>query len=77
MKVIVTQEDIDNGDRTQSARCPIALAISRAYGIKNIAVGMDRVTGMSKTRWLPIEAQNFVLAFDNGEPVEPFEFRLQ
>lgn len=76
MKVTVTQEDIDNGDRTQS-RCPIALAISRAYGLKNIGVGGFSVTGMSKTRWLPVEAQLFVRDFDNGHPVKPFEFRLQ
>lgn len=78
MKVFVTQDHIDTArrllDNIPSAYCcPIAQAI----GGKNVCVGDIEATSDGKI-WapLPIEAQEFVIAFDKGKYVEPIEFEL-
>ena len=64
MKIEVTQDDIDNGVRHSTEKCPIALAATRALG-GPILVHAD---GSGD------EIDKFIIAFDKGEPVSPFVF---
>lgn len=75
MRIAVTQEDIEQGQRVQSQKCPIALALKRA-GATDVSVG--RVTAMvDGTHYhLPTVVEQFVADFDSGKEVEPFEFEL-
>lgn len=72
----VTEEDIRNG-KFSNFHCPIALAGTRALG-RLCAVGLTTLwvykTGQSG--YLPIEARDFVDAFDGHRNVQPFSFEL-
>lgn len=78
MRIFVTQEDIDKGERQKCTACPIALAASRALHQPNVLV--DRfnvwVPGEERGRLMPDKAQLFVWKFDAGKRVRPFEFEL-
>lgn len=80
MLIHVTQEDIDKGVRRECGKCPIALAVSRAFG-KPIRVGAFLVqffsANMGASVDLPPEALAFRKAFDNGLPVQPFSFEVE
>lgn len=73
----VTEEDIKSGRRHSYSKCPIALAIRRAFardygvavGVGSFCVGID-VWKLSR------RAQNFIQNFDEGCPVKPFSFRI-
>ena len=82
-KIIVTQNDIDNGKRYSRQDCPIALGISRLFLVAPEYVSV-RAFQFSITNWpyyhrvflLPPKAVEFIEAFDNGDHVEPFEFEV-
>lgn len=80
----VTQADIDKGTPGDSCRCPVALAVARQLGIEaaegNLAV-MDRMVKVhyEDYRWrdryrLPVEAEDFIEAFDCQDEVQPLTF---
>jgi hypothetical protein len=85
--VRVTSEHIQQGERNNPMACPIALAIieqqwptaevdvfdGHAYASDPdfTAIRADYLTAD-----MPDEADDFVNAFDKGEPVRPFEFSL-
>ena len=79
--ISVTAGHIAAGEREKCERCPVALAFLAALPRVDKAV----VTGFGaslyrdgvKTRLrLPDAASDFVGAFDNAEPVSPFEFAI-
>lgn len=77
--VIVTKEDIKNGVPRSGRSCPIALALRRKVEPTEGAVMVSSTVatiGTSNYR-LPYEATNFVINFDSGKPVQPFEFDLR
>lgn len=78
MKIEVTQEHIDKGDRFSPSCCPLALAIKDATGLYGVSVGADYVTRMEPYRFitLPRRAAGFRKAFDRAEKVKPFTFEL-
>lgn len=78
MKIQVTQEDIDKGERWKCGACPIALAAIRAFHQPHVLVDRDCVwvPGEDRGRSMPDKAQSFIRAFDAGQPVEQFEFEL-
>lgn len=81
MLVHVTQEDIDNGKRTDCKCCPIALAIGRIFPDSVIHVIRDihvfSKTGIDSKIYKHTDASRaFVTRFDARDPVEPFEFEL-
>jgi hypothetical protein len=76
MKIIVTAEDIKEGLRVSAEYCPIALAAQRAGLCEYPLVGERRITCLHAVYRLPIEACNFIFAFDRYEAVEPFEFDI-
>lgn len=81
----VTQQDIDDGKRSNCNECPIALAASRALKDK-IEFNYVHVNPRSCGFWkeddpyfmgainLPPNARAFVHKFDNDIPVKPFKF---
>jgi hypothetical protein len=79
MKIKVTQEDIDNGQRKSCSCCPVALAMKRVLDI-DVKVGDNKFVLTSSDEFtileLPKEARIFIDAFDNDELVEPFEFEI-
>ena len=73
----VTQEDIDQGERDKCRRCPIALAMKRVFpGKVSLVYGTVAWVDLDRYADLPDEAQQFIMYFDEGEPVEPFSFSL-
>lgn len=75
--VVVTQEHIEQGTVQNRYHCPLALAIKEATGTK-CGVGTKLVyTESHSCLWsLPESAQRFVRRYDEGYPLEAFEFDL-
>jgi hypothetical protein len=85
MRIVITQQDIENGQPGVPSCCPIALAAQRVY---NCPVTVDGESFSRKTQdsdefghydyWvsydLPKSARDFVAAFDAEWMVAPFEF---
>lgn len=79
MKIKVTKDDIRNGMVGSALYCPVALAIRRAmpeatdvgvgFTIAGFVIGDEEINAD-----LPDEAVQFIRSFDEGDPVEPFEF---
>jgi hypothetical protein len=80
MRLKVTAECIAKGKQNDSKRCPIAIAM-RAAGWSSVHVtGWSvKATKSHKTFVfpLPMKAQLFTEAFDDGKRVKPFEFELR
>lgn len=80
MLIQVTKEDIENGVQRNCEKCPLARAISRAFG-KPIRVGAYLAqffgAGLGESTDLPPNALAFRKAFDAGKPVQPFEFEIE
>jgi hypothetical protein len=79
LKIHVTQEDIDNGIRDDALKCPIARAIKRVVSsflsVSGYDINFD--DGFNFLRIPPPEkVTDFIIAFDAGDPVEPFDFEL-
>lgn len=81
MKITVTADDICNGVRENTHKCPIARAVSRVFNVPtdDVEVGDDENNNLKvkgDTYDLPEEAVEFFKAFDSSEPVNPFEFEI-
>ena len=80
MMIEVTQAHIDAGKRQRCTKCPVALAVKEALGVKLVKVGEGIVIGrpyMVELR-TPDRVASFVGAFDRNQPfgIEPFSFDL-
>ncbi len=78
MLIKVTQEHIDQGKKGSRFKCPIGLAIKENPDMPYIQVTDAHVEiGYGIAIYvLPVEAQRFIHNFDEGFPVQPFEFEL-
>ncbi len=83
MIIAVTQAHITAGRRNDCTLCPLALAF-HAAGL-NVSVcpshvdvyrSCNPIAEFTGRIGLPIAARNFVMAFDSGAPVLPFEFEI-
>lgn len=74
MKITVTQEHIDKGDRCRASSCPLALALRETTGQPWIVSSMSAGTEYGHCRPLPQEARHFVVNYDHGALVKPFAF---
>jgi hypothetical protein len=80
VKISVTQEHIDKGERWSFHSCPLALAVTEAsgnlagVGTESIYPNWDKI-GLTKIT-MPAEVANFRSRFDESSPVEPFEFEI-
>ena len=79
MKIQVTQNDIDNGATKDCECCAVALAIKRHYPKCEVTVSSDAViiTPPYKQLYLSLAARVFIMAFDKGYSVKPFNFELE
>ncbi len=76
----VTPADIRDGRRAQCHACPIGLALQRATNDPNAWAGLDRFHVPSHaplTMQSPPEFKPFMLAFDKGQPVQPFTLSME
>lgn len=71
----VTEEDIKNGERHDSRKCPIALACLRTINMTWFDLHIKLLT-IPDTNLLPGETGTFMPLFDAGKPVEPFSFEI-
>ena len=81
MKISVTQQYIDEGQRGSSTRDPIAFAMSDAGCLRPHA-GVTHLSWQDEkhNRYsveVPRVVYEFMLDFDNGRPVRPFDFDLE
>ncbi|AMS02727.1 hypothetical protein BJD55_gp039 [Gordonia phage Yvonnetastic] len=78
MIVEVTAEDIEKGVACETDRCPIALAILRKPGVRDVMVNneeiiVDRVS--SRAYYIfPRRVSDFVDQFDYGQGPGPIKF---
>ena len=79
VKVKVTQEDISNGAVWNACKCPVALALNRTLGrvVRVTTASWWACNEPTKLRELPPEALEFILKFDAGLEVAPFEFEVE
>lgn len=76
MKVKVLQHHIDAGVKGSLRECPIALAIREQYHTENVFMACS-FAGIDNVFWHTSEtAQQFVMNFDEGEPVSPVELEF-
>lgn len=77
MRIIVTREDIENGRPRDAQNCPVAMALRRAgvghFGVSGILVW---VASGNQAIVLPGPAQEWILNYDYGCQMAPFEFEL-
>lgn len=76
MKITVTKQDISRGIPKNFRRCPIARAIRRATGIKDVKALPGYASVLGRYTHLPLVATDFIYRFDAGVDVEPFTFSL-
>ncbi len=75
MKISVTQSHIDKGKQGQCSNCPVALAMNEV--MDKVAVAYNYfLIGDGPRIALPAIVQTFILDFDCGRHVEPFEFEI-
>ena len=85
MKIRVTRDEIDRGDRYRSRSCPVALAVSKVLkeGVM-VTVGPNYFTVFGKMEGASIcevikfgqEVAEFIRDFDGGEKVYESEFEV-
>lgn len=79
MKISVTQEHIGNGVPGSCDFCPIALAIVSTLGYRphglEVSGNYIEMEG-ERPRATSAAMKEFIDAFDDGLPVQPFEFEL-
>jgi hypothetical protein len=81
--VNVTQENIDRAVKNCSSRCAVADAIKDAVP-KAVRIRVDMQTirwtdPVKQVRYIyltPARAQQYIIAFDAGDKIQPFQFRL-
>ncbi len=77
MRIIVTREDIEKGRARDAQNCPVALALRRAgvghFGVSGILVW---VAAGNQAVVLPGPVQEWILNYDYGCQMAPFEFEL-
>lgn len=76
MKIDVTDLDILKGLCYHRTLCPVALAVKRVVGTKNVAVGHAFIKINDKPVDLPSNVRVFIAKFDQQEEVDPFSFNL-
>ena len=84
LKIRVTEQDIENGQKGSCRKCPVALALRKHYPDNDLLVGahdvdiyLDGVAFSSNnlvTYKFPSEVTQFIGDFDDGKPVSPIEF---
>lgn len=65
---------IKNGG-LKSCNCPIALALKEHFKARNVAVGVSSFSiDYNHLADTPRSCKRFIIKFDSGKPVKPFNF---
>lgn len=64
------------GKRMDCHRCPVALAMRRAFPRKLVSAGLYHLTVRTDEYATPAALRNFMNLFDAYQKVAPFSFRL-
>ena len=77
--IVVTQADIDNGERGDNLQCPIALAMRRHWPDPGVGLELFWPDPDSHPCDLPDRAKRWIERFDTGKgvPVKPFRFTVE
>lgn len=73
----VTIDDILQGLPNNEQRCPIALACGRKFNTDDVSVTIDTIIIDDNIYRTPDIAQDFINAFDEGEPRLPINFTIE
>ena len=84
IKVDITERHIRNGEKHSALSCPIALALTEK-GYKYVRVDEDTAYWIMDYDGgeieycadLPLEAENFIIDFDDEDDVKPLSFFIQ
>jgi hypothetical protein len=75
--VEVTERDIAKGEPGKPCGCPVARAVRRSIGYrKHVFVDEGAIYGSKFRVRFPPGVGDFVVKFDNHQPVKPFAFDL-
>lgn len=77
MLIEVTDEDIKGAARRNTFCCPVAKAVRRTLGHKDVCVGVNRCRIGNKSYVVPIDVRNRIHNFDEGFTMHPFEFEME
>jgi hypothetical protein len=82
LRVFVSQSDISHGIRHDCRRCPVALAVRRAWWRKfrqvaRLSLDAYEIRLNGATIELPVAVSNKIFQFDKGYPIRPFRFTLE
>lgn len=82
ISIEVVQRDIDRAIRADSSHCVIATAVARAVpDATRVEVDTQTIRFTSNGKRLayltPLVVQGYVVAFDAGDPIAPFSFKLR
>ena len=82
MKINVTAEDILAGLRHNCSKCPIAIALKRAFKVKNVIVNTVAFwVECLEFRIHELDDDSniisFIHDFDHAKPVKPFSFEIR
>lgn len=79
MLITVTQDDIDDGLPESCSSCPVARALSRAFG-EYVGCGLDCFSGIAPFSKvfgrLPPEVESHIRRFDTEGVMAPFQFEV-
>lgn len=73
----ITQKDIEKGVKSSAARCPVALAIMRAFDCENVIVFKYIQVEDNICIETPPNVFKWLVDFDYDEEVEPFSFTVE
>lgn len=76
MKIEVTQEDIDVGERWNWTQNPVSLAIRRCVGTALAVVDEEEIYYDGIDIDTPEVVKGFIYDFNINNPVQPFTFEL-
>jgi hypothetical protein len=76
VKITVTQEDIDRGQRKSMTKCPVARAVQAATGAEHVSVARSTIVVDFWSGVRPDVVAEFIKRYDYGFDVQPFEFDM-
>jgi len=78
--IIVTKDDIENGEGNDPLSCPVALALHRHDGLDDACAYHDTCEIWNGKGYveipMPKKASRFITRVDDGKAVKPFTFTL-
>lgn len=74
--IYVTPTDIKNGEVGNCAYCPIAQAVKRKFNSNDVWVYPETMYVGNVRYEMPRTAAEFIVAYDDHQPVQPIRFKL-